>query len=188
MYQRSKIVKHEFRTIAALAVSLMVGSLVPAVKADEVDKKTNIKIDQAIDVQGTILPTGSYVLKLLGSPPDRYTVQIFNARENHVIATILANPVYRLAGSLTASSSSMTLRGGLRRCTHGSIPAKTSASNLDPVQETYRLSRDGAIRTLQPPMPGASNNPPYLHDSRQLDRRARWTNKVPAGAFSLWTS
>jgi hypothetical protein len=99
MYQRSKIVKHDFRTIAALTVSLMVGSLVPTMKADEVDKKTNIKIDQAIDVQGTVLPPGSYVLKLLGSSMDRYTVQILNTRENHVIATILANPAYRLAGS-----------------------------------------------------------------------------------------
>src|SRR5579872_4560002 len=99
MYQRSKIVKHNFRTLAALTVSLMVGSLVPAMKADELDKKTNITIDQAIDVQGTVLPPGSYVLKLLGSSPQRYTVQIFNARENHVIATILAKPAYRLAGT-----------------------------------------------------------------------------------------
>ena len=78
---------------------MMVGSLVPAMKADEVDKKTNITIDQAIDVQGTVLQPGSYVLKLIGSSPQRYTVQIFNARENHVIATVLANPAYRLAGT-----------------------------------------------------------------------------------------
>jgi hypothetical protein len=99
MYQRSKIMKHDSRTIAALAVSLIVGSLVPAMKADEVDKKTNITIDQAIDVQGTVLPAGSYVLKILGSSPDQHTVQIFNAREDHVIATILANPSYRLVGT-----------------------------------------------------------------------------------------
>jgi hypothetical protein len=92
-------VRHDVRTIAAVAVSLMVGSLVPAMSADEMDKKTNITIDQAINVQGTVLPPGSYVLKVLGSSPDRYTVQIFNARENHVFATILANPAYRLAST-----------------------------------------------------------------------------------------
>jgi hypothetical protein len=71
MYQRSKIVKHYFRTIAALIVSLMGGQLIPALKADQWDRKTNIKIDQSIDVQGTILPPGSYVVKLLGGSVER---------------------------------------------------------------------------------------------------------------------
>jgi hypothetical protein len=77
----------------------MGGALVPALKADEWDKKTNIKIDQSIDVQGTVLPPGSYVMKLLSSPEDRHTVQIFDADENHLIATVLTIPAYRLAGT-----------------------------------------------------------------------------------------
>jgi hypothetical protein len=40
------------RTVAALAVSLMGSALVPALQADEWDKKTNITIDHSIDVQG----------------------------------------------------------------------------------------------------------------------------------------
>jgi len=99
MYQNSKIVKHYFGTIAALAMSLMGSAFVPALQADEWDKKTNIKIDQSIDVQGTVLPPGSYVLKLLSSSADRHTVQIFNADENHLIVTVLAIPAYRLAGT-----------------------------------------------------------------------------------------
>jgi hypothetical protein len=92
-------VKHYFRTIATLAVSLIGSELVPALKADDWDKKTNIKIDQSIDIQGTVLPAGSYVIKLLGSSPDRRTVLIFNADENHLIATVLAIPAYKLAGT-----------------------------------------------------------------------------------------
>ncbi len=88
--------KHYFPTIAALAMSLMGSALVPALKADEWNKKTNIKIDQSIEVQGTVLPAGSYVLRLLDSLSDRHTVQIFNADENNLIATILAIPAYRL--------------------------------------------------------------------------------------------
>jgi hypothetical protein len=99
MYQRNKIVNHHFRMIAALTVGLIVSSLAPALKADETNKKTNIKIDQAIDVQGTVLPPGSYVLKVLGSFSDRHIVQIFNADESHLITTILATPAYRLAGT-----------------------------------------------------------------------------------------
>ena len=88
--------KHYFPTMATLAISLMSSVLVPALKADEVNKLTNITIDQSIDVQGTVLAPGSYVMKLLGSPADPTTVLIFNADENHLIATIFAIPAYRL--------------------------------------------------------------------------------------------
>ena len=96
MFQRNNILKRNFRTIAALSLSLMVSSAVLTLKADERNKKTIVKIDQSIDVQGTILPAGSYVSKVLDSSVDRYIVQIYNTRENHVFATILATPAYRL--------------------------------------------------------------------------------------------
>jgi hypothetical protein len=97
MYQRNNIVKHYFRMIAVLAMSLTVNTLAPSLKADGWDKKTNFTIDQSIDVQGTVLPPGTYVMKLLSSSNDRYTVQIFNARENHLFTTILATPTYRVS-------------------------------------------------------------------------------------------
>jgi hypothetical protein len=90
-------VKHYFRTIAALAVSLMGSALVPALKADEWDRRTNITIDQSIDVQGTVLPPGSYVVKLLGSIADRRVVQIFSVDEKHLIVTVLAISAERLS-------------------------------------------------------------------------------------------
>jgi hypothetical protein len=89
--------KHYILTIAALAVSLMGSALVPTLRADEWDKKTKIKIDESIDIQGTTLPPGSYVIKLLSSSADRRTVQIFNADETQFIATVLANRAFRLA-------------------------------------------------------------------------------------------
>jgi hypothetical protein len=73
--------KHHLTTIAALAVSLMGGALVPTAKADEWDKKTNITIDQSIEVDGTVLHPGSYVMRLLVSSPDRHTVQIFGSAQ-----------------------------------------------------------------------------------------------------------
>jgi len=94
---KNNTMKQYFPTIAVLAASLMGSVIVPALKADEWDKKTTIKIDQSIDVQGTVLPPGSYVIKLLSSSADRRTVQIFNADETQFIATVLANSTYRLA-------------------------------------------------------------------------------------------
>ena len=68
----------------------------PAMKADELNKKTNITTSQPIEIQGMVLPAGSYVIKLLDTPAERYVVQIFNAEENHIITTIFAVPTYRL--------------------------------------------------------------------------------------------
>jgi hypothetical protein len=86
--------KNRLRMAAALALSFVGTALIPDLKADDWDKKTRITIDQSIDVQGTVLPAGSYVMKLLGSP-DQRTVEIFNAAEDHLLITVLATPVSR---------------------------------------------------------------------------------------------
>jgi hypothetical protein len=94
--KRSKILKHYFPRFTALTLILIGGVFAPTMKADEWNKKTNITISQPIEIQGTVLPAGSYVIKLLDSPSERYVVQIFNAEENHIITTIFAVPTYRL--------------------------------------------------------------------------------------------
>jgi hypothetical protein len=75
---------------AALAMSLMSGALIPSLKASESDKKTSITISQPLAVEGTILPAGHYVFKLLDSVVNRDVVYIFNAEETQLITTIIA--------------------------------------------------------------------------------------------------
>lgn len=87
--------KSNFSRFATLALILIGGVFVPVMKADEWNKKTNITINQSIEIQGTVLPAGSYVIKLLDSPTERYAVQILNAGETHIITTIFAIPTYR---------------------------------------------------------------------------------------------
>jgi len=87
--------KHYFPTFAALTLSFMGGVLAPVAKADEWNKRTKITINQPIALQDTVLPAGSYVIQLLDLPSARNVVQIFNAEENHVIATVLAVPAER---------------------------------------------------------------------------------------------
>ena len=88
--------RHYIPAFAALAVSFMSSALVPALKADQSNKKTEITIDQPIAVEGTVLSPGSYVMKVLDSPGDRTIVQIFDADTNHLINTIFAIPAYRV--------------------------------------------------------------------------------------------
>jgi hypothetical protein len=83
--------------LAALCGAAVTGSvLAPSAQADEWNKKTVVTIDQPIQITKTVLAPGQYVFKLLNSSSDRHIVQIFNTRENHVYATILAIPNYRL--------------------------------------------------------------------------------------------
>jgi len=70
--------------------------VVPRANADEWNKRTILSVNETIQVENAVLPPGQYVLRLLNSNSDRHVVQIFNSRENHVIATILAIPAERL--------------------------------------------------------------------------------------------
>ena len=49
----------------------------------------------AVQIQGTILEPGIYVLKLADSPSDRRILEVFNADETRLETTILANAAYR---------------------------------------------------------------------------------------------
>lgn len=64
--------------------------------ADEWDQKTTVTFSAPVEVPGRVLPAGTYVFKLLDSPSDRHIVQIYDADEKKLYATILAVPDYRL--------------------------------------------------------------------------------------------
>jgi len=83
--------------LAALsAVLLFVTGWQPALKADEWNKKTVVTFTEPVEIPGQVLPAGTYVFKLADSTADRDIVQIFNKDENHIYATILAIPDYRM--------------------------------------------------------------------------------------------
>jgi hypothetical protein len=67
--------------------------------ADEWNKKTILTFGQSVELPGVSLPPGTYVFKV---PPDtnyRHVVQVFNADETQILATIIANSSERQAGS-----------------------------------------------------------------------------------------
>jgi len=83
--------------LAILSVAALLGlSLTPSLNADQWNKKTVLTVKETIQLPNTVLQPGTYVFKLADSLSDRHIVQIFNADETHIIATILAIPNYRL--------------------------------------------------------------------------------------------
>jgi hypothetical protein len=82
--------------LACAGIALALGITVTHAKADAWNKKTVMTIDQPMQVMDNYLEPGTYVFRLLDSQSDRHIVQIYNANENHLIATILAIPDYRV--------------------------------------------------------------------------------------------
>src|SRR5271168_1301257 len=86
--------KQYFSTLPVLALAVM-GVFAPNMKADEWNRKTSITINHAIEVEGTVLPAGSYVLNLVDLPANHQLVRILNAEESRVMATVFTVPIYR---------------------------------------------------------------------------------------------
>jgi hypothetical protein len=82
--------------------ALLSTTFAPTASADDWDKKTTVTFSSPIEIPGVhlqgwgVLPAGTYVFKLLDSRSDRHIVQIFNADESVIYATILAIPHYRV--------------------------------------------------------------------------------------------
>jgi hypothetical protein len=82
-----------------VCLALVAFAFAPRTEADDWNKKTTVTFNGPVEIPGVgaqVLPAGTYVFKLLDSQSDRHIVQIFNERGDHVYATILAIPNYRL--------------------------------------------------------------------------------------------
>lgn len=80
--------------IAALIACAALFTGLP-VMADEANQKTTLTFSQPVELPGIILPAGKYVFKLVNTSY-RHVIQVSNAEETKVFATILAIPDYRL--------------------------------------------------------------------------------------------
>jgi len=87
---------------AVLGMAFLAAAFSPRAKADEHDKKTTFTFSMPVEIPPVyvtgmrVLPAGTYVFKLVNSSSNRNIVQIFNADETQIYATILAIPNYRL--------------------------------------------------------------------------------------------
>jgi len=81
--------------IGALITCVALFTALP-VAADEGDQKTTLTFSQPVELPGIVLPAGKYVFKLVETTTYRHVIQVSNADETKVFATLLAIPDYRL--------------------------------------------------------------------------------------------
>ncbi|MGB6596726.1 MAG: hypothetical protein WA621_13390 [Candidatus Acidiferrum sp.] len=82
---------------ALLFVSAVVFSAicVSRAKADNWNEKTLVTFNDSVEIPGQTLPAGSYVFQLANSSANRAIVEIWNADQTQLIATLITIPDYR---------------------------------------------------------------------------------------------
>ena len=84
-----------FAICSLLSFILFGAILTPGARADQWDKKTVVTFNDAVEIPGQVLPAGTYVFKLADLPNERHIVQIWNADEDQILATIMTIPKTR---------------------------------------------------------------------------------------------
>jgi hypothetical protein len=81
----------------ALGTAAMALLLAPVASADAWDKKTIVSFPESVEFPGgTVVPPGSYVMKVLDSPSTRNVVQVFNQDQSKCLATVLTISTQRM--------------------------------------------------------------------------------------------
>ena len=90
------ILKRATTTVFCLAFMGVVFS--PAASASAWNRKTTMTFSGPVEIPGVhlkgwaVLPAGTYVFKIMDSNSNRHIVQIFNADETQIYATISGHP------------------------------------------------------------------------------------------------
>jgi hypothetical protein len=69
--------------------------MTPGLRGSELDKKTIVTFDQAVEIPGAVLPPGEYVIKRL-DPSNPDVIRFMSSDETHVFATVKGLPTQRL--------------------------------------------------------------------------------------------
>jgi hypothetical protein len=102
---------------AVLCIAFVGTTLSRSAKADDYDNKTTVTFSEPVEIPPVyitgmrVLPAGTYVFKLVNSSSNRHIVQIFNADQTKIYATILAIANYRL---VPKDKTVITFNEGLR--------------------------------------------------------------------------
>src|SRR5262245_53736750 len=85
---------------SALCLMFVIMLFAQVSSADTWDKKTRITVDRPWSLPGnTVLPAGTYVMRLYDSASDRHMVEIMNEDETKLMARVIGIPAVRLEPS-----------------------------------------------------------------------------------------
>jgi len=172
---------------AACGLALVAGLFVYKASADEWNRQTVLTVNDTIQIRDTVLGPGKYVLKAMDSPSNRHIIQIFNADENHIYATVLSVPAERLEPTgdtkftfwETPAGTARALRTWyypgrltgdefpypkhpfqLAQAEPPAVPIAAAAPPPEPQPAPNPVAEESPVPPAQEPVQMAQNNPP----------------------------
>jgi hypothetical protein len=82
--------------VGSFVVLLFCTVCLPSSKAEQWNQATKVSFNVPIEIPGLVLPAGTYWFTLMSDDPDRNIVQVWSETREHLLATILTVPDYRL--------------------------------------------------------------------------------------------
>ena len=80
------------RIIIALQLGLcgaaLCAILSSGVRGDDWNKKTVVTFGESVEIPGQVLPAGTYIFKLLDSSANRNVIEVWNADQSHLLASV----------------------------------------------------------------------------------------------------
>jgi hypothetical protein len=80
---------------AILCLMFATVGFVPAAHAGQWSERTELHFNDPVEVPGVVLPAGTYWFVLSSSQSDRNIVEIFDAKQNKLCATLMTEPTLR---------------------------------------------------------------------------------------------
>jgi LPXTG-motif cell wall-anchored protein len=89
-------IKQAYRLfLQVICAGFVVVALLPQLHADGWSKSTKFTFKNPVQIPGQVLPPGTYVFRLLNSKSDRHVVEVWDEKDQHLLATVIAIPDYR---------------------------------------------------------------------------------------------
>jgi hypothetical protein len=159
---KSNLARHARISGIVCGLALTAGLFVYKAKADDWNRQTVLNVGQTIQIEDTVLQPGKYVLKALDSPSNRHIVQIFNADENRVFATVLTIPAERT----TATGDTKlifweTPAGDAKALRTWYYPGRLSGDEFTYPKHPYQLAQaqPAPVAAAPPPTPEPAPSP-----------------------------
>jgi hypothetical protein len=93
------------KSIAIIFCLALSGALfVPPAHASIWNQKMEIGFNQPVEIPGSVLPAGDYWFVLMNSPSNRNVVQVFNASQTKLLATLITIPTLRPSRNVSAKT------------------------------------------------------------------------------------
>jgi len=83
-------------TALCVFVVALISTFVFPARASESDKLTIFTFSEPVELPGVTLPAGTYAFKIMDTMADRNIVQVWDKDQQHLYATIMTIPDYRL--------------------------------------------------------------------------------------------